>query len=63
MRRRQLVLGVIFVVWGSAIAVRMLINGIPDPSAGSYSAGGFAAFIFSFVMIGVGARALVKNAR
>ena len=63
MRRRQIILGAIFVVWGAAIAVKMLVTGIPHPAAGSYSAGGFAAFIFSFVMMGVGARALMKNTR
>lgn len=61
MRRRQVILGVVFVLWGGAIAVKMLITGIPDPTASSYSAGGFAAFVFSFVMIAVGARALVKH--
>jgi hypothetical protein len=60
-RRRQIVLGGIFVVWGAAIVVRGLVKGIPDPGAGSYSAGQFAAFVFGFVMIAVGARALLKN--
>jgi hypothetical protein len=63
MRKRQLIGGAIFVLWGMAIAVNGFVNGIPDPSAGSYSAGRFAAFILGFVMIGVGARALIKNAR
>jgi hypothetical protein len=62
-RRRQLIGGAIFVLWGGAIAVKGLVVGIPDPSAGSYAAGGFAAFLLSFVMIFVGARALIKNAR
>jgi hypothetical protein len=63
MRKKQLIGGAIFVLWGVAIAAKGFVNGIPDPSAGSYSAGGFAAFLLSFVMIGVGARALIKNAR
>jgi hypothetical protein len=63
MRRRQLIGGAIFVIWGAAIAVRGLVNGVPDPSAGSYAAGGFAAFVLSFVMIAVGVHALVKHAR
>jgi hypothetical protein len=50
-------------IWGAAIVIRGLVNGVPDPSAGSYAAGGFAAFLLAFVMIGVGARALIKNAR
>jgi hypothetical protein len=60
MRNRQFVLGVIFVVWGGLIALKTLIEGIPVPTVGAYSAGGFAAFIFSFVMIFVGARAIRK---
>jgi hypothetical protein len=63
MRRRQLIGGAIFMIWGAAIAIRGLVNGVPDPSAGSYSAGGFAAFVLAFVMIAVGARTLIKHAR
>jgi hypothetical protein len=63
MRRRQLIGGVIFVLWGVAIVINGLVNGIADPRAGSYSAGRFAAFLLSFVLIAVGARALIKHAR
>jgi hypothetical protein len=62
MGNRQLILGVIFVVWGGAIALKTLVEGIPLPTTGAYSVGSFIAFIFSFAMILVGARA-IRNAR
>ena len=46
MRRRQLIDGAIFVIWGAVIAINGVVKGVPDPSARSYSAGRLAAFVW-----------------
>lgn len=58
---RSRVLPSIFALWGAAIVIRTLINGVPG--AGAYQAGGYAAGIFGVVILVLGVRALLKESR
>ena len=59
---RNKIFGWIGVVWGSAIVLSTLVQGVPAASS-SYGAGQFAAFLFGFVMLGVGAWTLRRQSR
>jgi hypothetical protein len=61
-RRRQVVLGGVFVISGAAIAAGLLlVKGVPDPGSDSYSRGQFIGFAVAVLMVLVGTRALIKN--
>jgi hypothetical protein len=55
---RNIVFGVIGVLWGGAI----LLQGLPQAN-NAYGAGRFAAFAFGLIMLGAGAWALRSGIR
>lgn len=54
---RQLILGVIGVLWGGAIVISGLVRGMSD---GAYGAGQMIAFVFGIVLLLLGTRAIMK---
>jgi hypothetical protein len=58
--RLNRVLAVVLVVWGGGIVISTLVRGIPSAES-AYSAGRLTAFIFGFVLLAAGVRALVKK--
>lgn len=59
---RSNIFGWIGVLWGGAIVVSTLLRGVPTAS-NSYEAGQFAAFLFGFVLLGVGAWTLRRQTK
>jgi hypothetical protein len=55
---RNIIFGVIGVLWGGAIVLR----GMPEPDS-AYAAGQFTAFLLGLLMIGAGAWALRRGIR
>ena len=55
---RNIVFGVIGVLWGAAI----VLQGKPEAN-GAYGAGRFTAFVFGFLLLGAGAWALQRGIR
>jgi hypothetical protein len=56
---RNIVFGVIGVLWGGAIVV---LRGVPEPDS-AYAAGQLTASVLGFLMIGAGAWALRRGIR
>ena len=54
---RQLILGIIGVLWGGMIVISSLLTGF---SSGAYGGGQIAAFVFGFVFLLAGAQAIMK---
>jgi hypothetical protein len=55
---RQLILGAVLAIWGLGLVVSGFVQ---DTSGdGAYAAGQLAAWIFGFVMLAAGVRAVVK---
>jgi hypothetical protein len=57
---RNLVLAIIVTVWGGAIVISAVVNGLPDTST-SYGTGRLAGILFGFVMFGAGVRHLIRH--
>jgi hypothetical protein len=57
---RQLILGIIGVLWGGGIVVSGIVSGMSD---GAYGAGQAGAFVFGVVFLVAGARAINKHRR
>jgi hypothetical protein len=58
--RLNRVLAVILVLWGGGIVISTLARGVPSAES-AYSAGRLTAFVFGFVLVAAGVRALVKK--
>ncbi len=54
---RQLILGIIGVLWGGAIVISGVVSGMSD---GAYGAGQTTAFLFGIVFLLAGGRAILK---
>lgn len=57
---RNTILAVVAVVWGGAMIVSDLVNGIPSPET-SYGAGGLVAFLFGIALFAAGCWTLLKK--
>jgi hypothetical protein len=58
---RNIILGVIGVLWGGAIVVSGVANGVP--SGGAYGTGQLIGFLFGVALLGTGGWTLLKRAR
>jgi membrane associated rhomboid family serine protease len=61
--QRQVVLGVICVLYGATSVVYDLVTGIPVPGGSAYGNGAFVGFLFGILLLVVGARVLLKSRR
>jgi hypothetical protein len=57
---RNLVIAIIVTVWGAGIVISGLLRDHPDTST-AYGTGQMLGFLFGFVMLGAGVRALIKH--
>ena len=57
--RKQRVIGIVLSVWGAAVILHALVDGMPG--SGSYRSGGYAALIFALAMLAFGARAMKRD--
>jgi hypothetical protein len=60
---RQIILGLIFVVWGGALVISHFLSAASHTGNSAYDAGHNSAWLFGFVLFGVGAFALVNELR
>ena len=56
----RLILAILITIWGAGIVLRGLLGSGLDGS-GAYGGGQMFAFILGFVMVGAGARQIVKH--
>ena len=57
LRMRQLILGIVGVLWGGAILVLGLLSGVSD---GAYGGGQIAGLVFGLLLLVAGGRAVMK---